>query len=64
MHEVDFSGVRDDKCNTVVGSSTVKPIKLSTCSQGKKINGVDFCIEAIFDHEKTTITKNAKVGGN
>ena len=34
VHEVDFSGVRDDKCNTVVGSSRVKPIKLTTCSAG------------------------------
>ena len=34
VHEVDFSGVRDDKCNTVVGSSTVKPIKLTTCAEG------------------------------
>ena len=33
VHYVDFSGVRDDKCQTGVGQSRVKRIKLTTCSQ-------------------------------
>ena len=32
VHNVDFSGVIDDKCYT--GGSKIKPIKLTTCSSG------------------------------
>ena len=32
VHNVDFSGVRDDKCHTGVGQSRVKLIKLKTHS--------------------------------
>merc|ERR1719193_1117343 len=45
VNEVDFSGVRDDKCNTVVGSSRVKPIKLTTCSAGQFTCNDGQCID-------------------